>query len=161
MPSESPERSGARARLRSRLEGHPAIEGHASEVSAKAGSAALVGLSVKADRQIAGGFVNDFRFQFGHLLRDRASPFRPLEERKNTPWSLWVEGSRASSAFGVAVEQNVDSRTSLFSRWTSSTGGNSRWGENESHRARRTWAAYIMFRCPDREATLHVHANCL
>ena len=34
------------------------------------GAAALVGLSLKSDRAIAGEFVND-SFQMGHLLRDR------------------------------------------------------------------------------------------
>src|SRR4051794_6593634 len=37
-----------------------------------ASSAALVGLGLKTDRPVAGGFVNE-SFQLGHMLRDRQS----------------------------------------------------------------------------------------
>lgn len=93
----------------------------------QAGSAALVGLSIKGDRAIAGGFVND-AFQFGHQLRDRAAfpPARNVEKHRvvivgggiaglSAAWRLHKRGFKDF----VLLEMNQQ------------PGGNSRWGENE------------------------------
>ena len=62
------------------------------------GAAALVGLSVKADRPIAGSFVND-SFQMGHLLRDRAQ-FHAARETVRVPLVI-VGGGMAELRPGV------------------------------------------------------------
>ncbi len=52
------------------------------------GSAALVGLSLKSERKIEGGFVND-SFQMGHRLRDAIAPGSPRQSAsKKFPSSL-------------------------------------------------------------------------
>jgi hypothetical protein len=92
-----------------------------------AGSASLVGLSLKGGRPIAGGFVND-SFQLGHKLRERASfpPTRAVERHAvvivgggiaglSAAWRLHKRGLRDF----VLLEMNEQ------------PGGNSRWGQNE------------------------------
>lgn len=103
-----------------------------------AGSAALVGLSVKADRPIAGGFVND-SFQLGHLLRDRA-PF-PTTKRAEKHAVVIVGGGIAglSSAWRLHKRGFEDF---VLLEMNDQAGGNSRWGENEI--TAYPWAAHYV-----------------
>jgi len=104
----------------------------------QAGSAALVGLSVKGDRPIGGGFVND-SFQIGHLLRDRGSFLSPRRTEKHAVVivgggiaglsAAWRLNKRGFKDF-VLLEMNLQ------------PGGNSRWGENEV--TAYPWAAHYV-----------------
>ena len=102
------------------------------------GSAALVGLSLKSEKRIEGGFVND-SFQMGHLLRDRAM-FPPPKQTEKVPVVIvgggiaglsaaWRLGKRGFTDF-VLLEMNQQ------------PGGNARWGENEV--TAYPWAAHYV-----------------
>ena len=67
-PAQQP---GACPHLRPGLEGHQSLK-VSRRTFLRSSSAALVGLSAKGDRKIAGSFVNE-SFRMGHLLRDRAT----------------------------------------------------------------------------------------
>ncbi|MGA2430939.1 MAG: FAD-dependent oxidoreductase [Candidatus Acidiferrum sp.] len=101
-------------------------------------SAALIGLSLKSDRPIAGSFVNE-SLQAGHLLRDRAAFPAPKRIEKipvvivgggiaglNAAWRL---RKRGFTDF-VLLEMN------------DAAGGNARWGENEI--TAYPWAAHYV-----------------
>jgi len=77
-----------------------------------AGSAALVGLSVKGNRPIAGSFVND-AFPLGHKLRDRSAfpVARSVEKR-----ALVIVGGGISGLSAAGGSINVASRISSCSR---------------------------------------------
>jgi glycine/D-amino acid oxidase-like deaminating enzyme len=119
------------------LEGHQPLKVSRRKFL-EAGSAALIGLSVKADRPIAGGFVND-SFQLGHKLRDHASfpPAKNIEKRAvvivgggiaglSAAWQLHKRGFKDF----VLLEMNEQA------------GGNSRWGENDI--TAYPWAAHYV-----------------
>jgi len=102
------------------------------------GPAALVGLSLKSERQIAGSFVHD-NFQKGHLLRDRAS-FPAPRQVVHIPVvvvgggiaglsAAWRMQKRGFSDF-VLLEMNPEA------------GGNARWGENDF--TAYPWAAHYV-----------------
>ena len=104
----------------------------------QASSAALVGLSVKGDRPIAGGFVND-SFQFGHLLRDRASfpPARKIEKH-----AVVIVGGGIA---GLSAAWRLNKRgfkDFVLLEMNDQPGGNSRWGENEI--TAYPWAAHYV-----------------
>lgn len=104
----------------------------------QASSAALVGLSVKGDRPIAGGFVND-SFQFGHLLRDRASFPRAKKIEKHAV--VIVGGGIA----GLSAAWRLNKRgfkDFVLLEMNDQAGGNSRWGENEI--TAYPWAAHYV-----------------
>jgi len=90
-------------------------------------SAALVGLSVKSDRQIEGAFVND-SFALGHMLRDRA-PFPKAVRVEKHPVVI-VGGGIAglSAAWRLNKRRFTDF---VLLEMNEQAGGNSRWGENE------------------------------
>jgi glycine/D-amino acid oxidase-like deaminating enzyme len=91
------------------------------------GSAALVGLSIKADRPIAGSFVND-SFQLGHRLRDRrAFPVARSVEKHGV---VIVGGGIA----GLSAAWRLHKRgfkDFVLLEMNEQAGGNSRSGENE------------------------------
>lgn len=104
----------------------------------QASSAALVGLSVKADRPIAGGFVND-SFQFGHLLRDRAHFPAPKRTEKHTV--VIVGGGIAGLSAAWRLNKR-GFRDFVLLEMNEQAGGNSRWGENEI--TAYPWAAHYV-----------------
>ena len=102
------------------------------------GAAALVGLSLKSDRPIAGEFVND-SFQLGHLLRDRAQ-FPATRQIVKIPIVI-VGGGMAglSAAWRLQKRGFTDF---LLLEMNHQPGGNSRWGENQI--TRYPWAAHYV-----------------
>ena len=104
----------------------------------QAGSAALVGLSVKGDRPITGGFVND-SFQLGHKLRDRAS--FPAARNVEKHAVIIVGGGIA----GLSAAWRLHKRSFkdfVLLEMNEQPGGNSRWGENEI--TAYPWAAHYV-----------------
>jgi hypothetical protein len=101
-------------------------------------SAALVGLSLKSEKKIAGGFVHD-AFQTGHLLRDRA-PFPPAKRTEKFPVVI-VGGGIAglSAAWHLAKRGFTDF---VLLEMNALPGGNARWGENEI--TAYPWAAHYV-----------------
>ena len=76
------------------------------------GSAALVGLSLKSEKKIAGSFVND-SFQIGHLLRDRAG-FPAAKRTDSRTWRTQYMGSVISARAGLPVALEI---SSIFGSW--------------------------------------------
>jgi glycine/D-amino acid oxidase-like deaminating enzyme len=104
----------------------------------QAGSAALVGLSVKGDRPIAGSFVND-SFQLGHLLRDRAA--FPAARRVEKHAVVIVGGGIAGLSAAWRLNKRGFRDFALL-EMNEQAGGNSRWGENEI--TAYPWAAHYV-----------------
>ncbi len=89
-------------------------------------SAGLIGLTLKADRKIEGGFVND-SFARGHRLRDGV-PFPAPGQQRKVPLAI-VGGGIA----GLCAAWRLRKRgfhDFVLLEMESSTGGNSRSGEN-------------------------------
>jgi hypothetical protein len=104
----------------------------------QAGSAALIGLSVKSDRPIAGGFVND-SFQLGHQLRDRA-PFSTA--RRTEKHSVVIVGGGIAGLSAAWRLHKHGFKDFLLLEMNEQVGGNSRWGENEV--TAYPWAAHYV-----------------
>jgi len=104
----------------------------------QAASFSLVGLSIKADRPIAGGFVND-SFQLGHMLRDRSS-FPPPRQTIRVPIVI-VGGGIAGLSAAWRLEKSGFHNFVLL-EMADTAGGNSRWGENEI--TAYPWAAHYV-----------------
>jgi glycine/D-amino acid oxidase-like deaminating enzyme len=102
------------------------------------GSAALVGLSLKTDRPIAGSFVND-SFQMGHLLRDRAS-FPSATRVEKYPIVIVGGGIAGLSAAWRLRKRGFTDFVLL--EMNKQAGGNARWGENEI--TAYPWAAHYV-----------------
>jgi hypothetical protein len=92
-----------------------------------AGSAALVGLSVKGDRPITGSFVND-AFQLGHKLRDRSA--FPVARSVEKHAVVIVGGGIAGLSAAWRLHKR-DFKDFVLLEMNEQAGGNSRWGENE------------------------------
>lgn len=101
-------------------------------------SAALVGLSLKSEPQIAGSFVND-SFQQGHLLRDRAS-FPPPKQKLRVPLVIVGGGIAGLSAAWRLSKKGF--KDFVLLEMNDQAGGNSRWGENEI--TAYPWAAHYV-----------------
>jgi len=101
-------------------------------------SAALIGLSFKGERPIAGSFVND-SFQQGHLLRDRASFPAPKQTLK-VPVVIVGGGIAGLSAAWRLNKKGFHDFVLL--EMNDQAGGNSRWGENEI--TAYPWAAHYV-----------------
>jgi glycine/D-amino acid oxidase-like deaminating enzyme len=108
------------------LEGHQPLKVSRRKFL-QAGSAALVGLSIKGDRPIAGGFVND-SFQLGHQLRDRAAfpSARNVEKHAVVIIGGGIAGLSAAWRLHKRGFQDF-----VLLEMNQQPGGNSRWGENE------------------------------
>lgn len=104
----------------------------------QAGSAALIGLSVKGDRQIAGGFVND-SFLLGHKLRDRALFSSPMNVEKHGVVIVGGGIAGLSAAWRLHKRGFTDF---VLLEMNEQAGGNSRWGENEI--TSYPWAAHYV-----------------
>jgi hypothetical protein len=101
-------------------------------------SAALIGLSRKSDRPIAGSFVNE-SFQAGHLLRDRAS-FPAPKRIEKVPVAIVGGGIAGLSAAWRLRKRNFTDFVLL--EMNDAAGGNARWGENEI--TAYPWAAHYV-----------------
>ena len=102
------------------------------------GSAALVGLSLKSEKRIEGGFVND-SFQMGHLLRDRAAFSAPKRVEK-VPVVIVGGGIAGLSAAWRLRKRGLTDFVLL--EMNQQAGGNARWGENEI--TAYPWAAHYV-----------------
>jgi hypothetical protein len=101
-------------------------------------SAALVGLSLKSEKNIAGGFVND-SLQMGHLLRDRAA-FPPAKRVEKFPVVIAGGGIAGLSAAWRLRKRGFTDFVLL--EMNEQPGGNARWGENEF--TAYPWAAHYV-----------------
>ena len=101
-------------------------------------SAALIGLSLKTERPIAGSFVNE-SFQAGHLLRDHAT--FPTPKRTERVPIVIVGGGIAglSAAWRLRKRGFTDF---VLLEMNEAAGGNARWGENEI--TAYPWAAHYI-----------------
>src|SRR5947207_6245616 len=102
------------------------------------GAAALVGLSLKSERPIAGSFVND-SFQMGHLLRDRAR-FPAARETVRVP--LVIVGGGIAGLIAAWRLQKRGFADFVLLEMTRQPGGNARWGENQI--TAYPWAAHYV-----------------
>jgi glycine/D-amino acid oxidase-like deaminating enzyme len=119
------------------LEGHQSLKvGRRKFLGA--GSAALVGLSLKSEKRIEGSFVND-SFTAGHLLRDRNAFTSPKKIEKV---SVVIVGGGIS---GLSAAWRLQKRGFLdfvVLEMNPQAGGNARWGENEI--TAYPWAAHYV-----------------
>jgi glycine/D-amino acid oxidase-like deaminating enzyme len=101
-------------------------------------SAALVGLTAKAARPMAGGFVND-AFPIGHRIRDRAKIAAPSRVEK-FPLVIVGGGMAGLSAAWRLTRRGF--RDFVLLEMEAQPGGNSRWGENDI--TAYPWAAHYV-----------------
>ena len=101
-------------------------------------SAALIGLSLKSERPIAGSFVNE-SFQAGHLLRDHAG--FPAPKRIEKVPLVIVGGGIAGLSAGWRLRKRGFTDFVLL-EMNDAAGGNARWGENEI--TAYPWAAHYV-----------------
>ena len=111
------------------------------------GAPALIGLTRKAPRAIAGGFVDDGGAA-GHALRDGRGASAAVETR-HVPVVI-VGGGMAGLSAGWQLRRR-GFNDFIVLEMEKSAGGNSRWGENEI--TAYPWAAHYV-PVPNREATL-------
>jgi glycine/D-amino acid oxidase-like deaminating enzyme len=110
-------------------------------------SAALVGLTAKAERRIDGGFAND-AFPLGHRIRDHAKFTAPSRVEK-FPIVIVGGGMAGLSAAWRLTKSGF--RDFVLLEMEAQPGGNSRWGENEI--TAYPWAAHYV-PVPDARETL-------
>ncbi len=101
-------------------------------------SAALAGLTAKADRRVEGSFVNE-AFALGHQLRDGAKFPQPVRQVR-VPVVI-VGGGMAGLNAGWWLERN-GFRDFVLVEMERQAGGNARWGENEI--TAYPWAAHYV-----------------
>jgi len=101
-------------------------------------SAALVGLTGKAERRIAGSFVND-NFARGHLIRDRAAV--PASSREERIPIVIVGGGMAGLSAAWRLNKR-GFRDFVLLEMNDTAGGNARSGENEV--SAYPWAAHYV-----------------
>lgn len=110
-------------------------------------SAGLIGLSAKAERPIAGSFVNE-SFALGHRLRDH-KPFKTPARREKLPIVIVGGGIAGLSAAWRLAKHGF--RDFVLLEMEPHAGGNARWGENDI--TRYPWAAHYV-PVPSKETTL-------
>jgi len=103
-----------------------------------AGSAALVGLTAKGERRIAGSFVND-SFAQGHLIRNRAPIATPWRDER-VPLVIVGGGIAGLSAAWRLAKREF--RDFVLLEMEREAGGNARSGENEV--SAYPWAAHYV-----------------
>jgi glycine/D-amino acid oxidase-like deaminating enzyme len=101
-------------------------------------SSALIGLTRKTDRPIAGSFVND-SFALGHRIRDGGG-FATPKERLSIPVVIVGGGIGGLSAAWRLDKRGF--RDFVLLEMERSVGGNARWGENDA--SRYPWAAHYL-----------------
>src|SRR3954468_4703577 len=101
-------------------------------------SAALVSLSIKGDRPIAGGFVNDDA-AIGHVIRAR-SGIGPAARTVRVPIAIVGGGIAGLSAGGRLQKKGFDQFIVL--EMSADAGGNSRSGQNET--SAYPWGAHYV-----------------
>jgi len=102
------------------------------------GSAALAGLSLKSEKKVEGGFVND-SFQMGHLLRDRIA-FPAAKRVEKVPVVIVGGGIAGLSAAWRLRKRGFTDFVLL--EMNAQPGGNARWSENEI--TAYPWAAHYV-----------------
>jgi hypothetical protein len=112
-----------------------------------AASAGLIGLTAKAGRVVAGGFVND-AFPLGHRIRDHA--WFPAPKRSERVPIVIVGGGIAGLSAAWRLHKK-GFRDFIVLEMEAQPGGNSRWGENEI--TAYPWAAHYV-PVPDLRETL-------
>jgi phytoene dehydrogenase-like protein len=101
-------------------------------------AAGLIGLTAKADRPIAGGFVNE-SFQLGHKLRDHAAFSKPTRQIRIP---VVIVGAGMA---GLSAAWRLDKRgfhDFVILEMEAQPGGNARYGENDI--TRYPWAAHYV-----------------
>ncbi len=101
-------------------------------------SAALIGMSIKGERPIAGSFVND-NFTLGHKLRDRAAVPAPTRTER---YPVVIVGGGIA---GLSAAWRLNKRgftDFVLLEMNDQAGGNSRWGENQI--TAYPWAAHYV-----------------
>jgi len=101
-------------------------------------SAALVGLTAKGERRIAGSFVNE-AFGLGHHIRDGGTFPQPLRQAR-APVAI-VGGGMAGLSAAWWLERN-GFRDFVLLEMERQAGGNARWGENDI--TAYPWAAHYV-----------------
>ncbi len=101
-------------------------------------SAALIGMTAKAEHRIAGNFVND-AFSAGHRLRDHA-PFAAAKQVVRFPVVIVGGGMAGLNAAWRLNKKGFKDFVVL--EMEKQPGGNSRWGENEV--SAYPWAAHYV-----------------
>jgi glycine/D-amino acid oxidase-like deaminating enzyme len=101
-------------------------------------AAALVGMSIKGDRPIAGSFVNDDA-AIGHVIRAR-SGMGPAARTVRVPVAIVGGGVAGLSAAWRLQKQGFDQFVVL--EMSANAGGNSRWGQNET--SAYPWGAHYV-----------------
>ena len=101
-------------------------------------SAALIGLSLKADRPLAGAFVND-DVSLGHVIRDRG-PIGPAKTTVRMPVVIVGGGMAGLSAAWRLQKKGFDQF--LLLEMSATAGGNSRSGRNET--SAYPWGAHYV-----------------
>jgi phytoene dehydrogenase-like protein len=123
------------------------MEGHRTVNRRHFLSAALIGLTSKAERSIEGSYVNE-AFPLGHRLRDR-QPFSRAADTQRIPLVIVGGGIAGLSAAWRIHKRGF--RDFILLEMEPSAGGNARWGENAI--TRFPWAAHYV-PIPNPEATL-------
>jgi glycine/D-amino acid oxidase-like deaminating enzyme len=112
-----------------------------------AAAPALLGLTAKAGRPVAGQFVNE-AFPLGHRIRDHAAFAAPTRSQKVSIAIVGGGMAGLSAAWRLAKRGFQDF---VLLEMEPSAGGNSRWGENEI--TAYPWAAHYV-PVPDAGAAL-------
>jgi NADPH-dependent 2,4-dienoyl-CoA reductase/sulfur reductase-like enzyme len=102
------------------------------------GCAALVGMTAKSERRIAGSFVND-AFVRGHQIRDRAPVSAALREERIP---LVIVGGGIAGLSAAWRLQKRGFRDFVLLEMNDTAGGNARAGENEV--SAYPWAAHYV-----------------
>lgn len=102
------------------------------------GSAALIGLSLKSEKQIEGSFANE-SVAAGHLLRER-KPFSPPTQTVTVP--VVIVGGGISGLSAAWRLQKSGFHDFVLLEMNAQAGGNARWGENEI--TAYPWAAHYV-----------------
>lgn len=113
----------------------------------RAACAGLIGLTAKAERQVAGGFVFESQAR-GHAIRDR-QPFHTPARVEKRP--LVIVGGGIG---GLSAAWRLDKRgfhDFVVLEMEAEPGGNSRWGQNEV--SAYPWAAHYV-PVPNKESVL-------
>src|SRR5262249_15786463 len=134
---QPPERPGAGADARGRVARDQPLTPTRREFCVSS-AAALVGLSIKGDRPVAGAFVNDDAAA-GHLIRDRVG-MGPAARTARVPIAIVGGGIAGLSAAWRLQKKGFDQFVVL--EMSANAGGNSRSGQNET--SAYPWGAHYV-----------------